>query len=119
NKKSYNSTTHQYDIIPMLARALFLLRFATAGVNHNFIKASISKSDIDFWWKDYGTKYGFCNQDEFPEDFVDSLWPDIEEVINDIEDTMSDIEKQFRGPKSIEDLSLRDINCFTQVNKIP
>lgn len=57
----------------MLARALFLLRFATAGVNHNFTEACVSKSDIDFWWKDYGKKYGFWNEDDIPENFADSL----------------------------------------------
>ncbi|WP_447767925.1 hypothetical protein [Sphingobacterium faecium] len=119
SQKAYNSTNNQYDIIPMLARALFLLRFATAGVNHNFIEASISKNDIDFWWKDYGTKYGFWNQNEIPENFVDFLWPDIEEVINDIKNMMSDTEEQFNGPKSLEYFYLKDINCLTQVNKIP
>lgn len=119
NKKAYNCVTNQYDLIPMLARALFLLRFATAGVNHNLMEARISKSDIDFWWKDYGTKYGFWDENDIPENFVDSLWPDIEEVINQIKDIMSESEVQFGDPKSLENFYLRDINCLTQVNKIP
>lgn len=118
-QKAYNSTSNQYDLIPMLARALFLLRFATAGVNNNFTSANITKNKIDFWWKDYGTKYGFWNQNEFPENFVDSLWPDIEELINELEDSISANENFFLGPKSMENFTLRDINCFTQVNKIP
>lgn len=118
NKKAYDEVTNKYDPIPMLARAIFLLRFATAGVDYLLSSADISKDDIKFWWEKYGNKYGFWEQDDVPDNFVDSLWPDIEDIINDINEAITN-NNEFNGPKSLDNLSLAQIHCFTQLNKIP
>jgi hypothetical protein len=119
NKKAYDATINQYDPIPMLARSLFLLRFATAGVNKIIKDANIKKDDIGFWWKEYGNMHGFWAQNDYPDDFIDSLWPDIDEILKDIKEKTTDTAYNFDNPTSMDAVPLREINCLTQLNKIP
>lgn len=119
NRPAYDEETNQYDITPMLARAVYLLRFSTAGVKYVFTNANLSKNELAFWWKEYGNKYGFWDENELPDDFIDSLWPDIEEVLNGIHDQTSEGNNNFNNPRSINDYTLQEINCLTQLNKIP
>lgn len=103
----------------MLARALFLLRFATAGINRVFKEANLSKENISFWWEEFGIRYGFWDNNSLPEEFIDSLWPDIEDVISELQEKIIEGDNRYENPKSIDLLSLRDINCLTELNKIP
>lgn len=115
----YDEIAEHYDVIPMLARALFLLRFSTAGVNHIITSVQLKKEDIGFWWKEYGIKYGFWNVDDEPDNFVDHLWPDVQFIIDEIKDKIEEDKIRFDNPKSINFLKLEETNFLTQLNKIP
>ena len=43
---------------PILARALLMLRLASARAAHLLAAAEVSKADLKFWWLPWGTDLG-------------------------------------------------------------
>ena len=74
---------------PILARALLMLRLASARASVLLAAAGVSKSDLKFWWLPLGTDLGlWYDLDE--EDFVD-LWTDVADAKESAEDRISDL----------------------------
>ena len=72
-----------------MARALLMLRLASARASVLLAAAGVSKSDLKFWWLPLGTDLGlWYDLDE--EDFVD-LWTDVADAKESAEDRISDL----------------------------
>lgn len=83
-KTAFHKTTGT-DPVPVLCRAFILLRIASAAVENFLEKSSISSSDIEFWWSNFGINNGLWTPGNPPEQMSD-LWSDIDEAILGLED---------------------------------
>ncbi|MYH72785.1 MAG: hypothetical protein F4153_09475 [Acidimicrobiia bacterium] len=66
-------------VTPILARALLMLRLASASTSSLLKAAQISKSDLEFWWAPLGTDLGFWDAADDIDLFSD-LWADVQEA---------------------------------------
>ena len=64
---------------PILARALLILRLASAHTAALLSDAEISKSDLEFWWSSLGTELGFWDAVADIENLAD-LWIEVSEA---------------------------------------
>ncbi|MGE6220700.1 hypothetical protein ACQKCH_12805 [Nubsella zeaxanthinifaciens] len=117
NKPAYNKATKTYNVIPMIARSLMLLRISTGGSEYLVKHANIEKEDLKFWWSDYGNKYGFWEWGILPDDFKDDLWPDIADTLNNLKAYF--LANPIQNSKNLNRLSIEDLNRFKQLNQIP
>ena len=60
---------------PILARALLMLRLASARAAHLLAAAEVSKADLKFWWLPWGTDLGLW--DDLEDDDFLNLWSDV------------------------------------------
>ena len=116
-KPAYDERNKTYDVIPMVARALMLLRISTAGSEYLLKKAEVNKSDLEFWWSDVGNKNGFWINGVLPTDFRDDLWPDISASLSNIKTYCS--HNSVNNLKDLSKLTNEDITRFKQLNQIP
>ena len=72
--------------IPVLARALLLLRLASAAGNELLRSSTISADDLRFWWETYGSDSGFWSDPAELETLAD-LWMDVSDAIADTEES--------------------------------
>lgn len=73
---------------PVLARALLMLRLASARNASLLADADISKDDLEFWWGMLGEDMGFWETGEDIDAFAD-LWRDVEEAIGQARERMA------------------------------
>lgn len=71
------------DPIPMLARAILLLRLSTAVTSDLLEKGTVEKTDLQFWWDTKGKETGLWSNVYTPTNMSD-LWEDIRQIIDDI-----------------------------------
>ena len=75
---------------PVLARALLMLRLASARSALLLADAGISKEDLEFWWESLGTDMGLWESSGDIDAFAD-LWRDVEEAIGQARERMAAI----------------------------
>ena len=74
--------------IPILGRALLMLRLASATTASLLLEAGLTKPDLRFWWGALGDDLGFwANADEIDQ-FAD-LWDDVRDAIGEAEIRLS------------------------------
>lgn len=97
--------------LPVISRALLLLRLSSASAL-NFIEATgIQKEELMFWWKPQGDLQGLWNPGNYPDRMTD-LWADVEEAIDSLESWCEDHNDNYniydsRTEKSIDYWYLR------------
>jgi hypothetical protein len=69
----------------VIARSMLLLRITSAAVNDLLMQASITKSELEFWWREIGEEIGLWEPGLEPDQMAD-LWQDVQVAIDDIED---------------------------------
>ena len=69
--------------VPILYRALLMLRIASARAARLLSDAGVSKSDLEFWWAPLGTDSGLWDAPGDIESFAD-LWADVEDALEEI-----------------------------------
>jgi hypothetical protein len=116
-RPAFDKATKQYDVIPMLARALMLLRISTAGCEYLLKEAGVNKTDLEFWWSDVGNKNGFWKNGVLPNDFKDDLWPDISASLSNIR--LYCIDHQVYNLQDLNGVAIEDLSRFRQLNQIP
>ncbi len=75
---------------PVLARALLMLRLASARSASLLADAGVSKDDLEFWWEALGTDMGLWESSGELDAFAD-LWRDVEEAISQARERMAAI----------------------------
>jgi len=83
NVKRDNSYCYSYDCIPIICRALLLLRLAT-GATEKFLDKSITRELTRFWWQNIGLNLGLWSDGNEPDDFKD-LYQDIADAVEDLD----------------------------------
>lgn len=83
-KLQVKTTRSEMRHIPILARALLLLRLSSAAVENMFKVADIDSIDVEFWWRPLGQQNGFWTQNNVPDEMMD-LWADVGLAIENIE----------------------------------
>ena len=68
--------------VPILYRALLMLRIASARAAKLLSEADVSRSDLEFWWAPLGTDLGLWEAPGDVESFAD-LWADVEDALAD------------------------------------
>lgn len=86
-------------VLPVLARALLLLRLASAACAYHTQAAGFSESDVQFWWEPLGEDCGLWESSGPPTTLSD-LWQDAAAAIDVIESKLS----ASSGPLSTWDL---------------
>ena len=78
------AATQRSTSTPILARALLMLRLASATTESLLAAAQLSKSDLEFWWAPLGDDLGFWeNADDI--DQLADLWVDVREALDEAE----------------------------------
>ncbi len=101
---------------PILARALLMLRLASASTGALLKAAEISRSDVEFWWSPLGTDLGLWDNPSNITHFTD-LWADVQAAIETAEVNISSL----GGASSIRDVAsilTRDMS-LTQFSRAP
>jgi hypothetical protein len=75
---------NEANALPVLSRAMFLLRMATGAARDLLIQAGVDSAAIAFWWKALGSVRGLWQDGSEPDDLTD-LWADIRECLDDID----------------------------------
>ena len=100
---------------PILARALLMLRLASARAASLLAAASISREDLKFWWLPMGTDLGWWDVPE--EDELLNIWGDVSAAWEEAEDRLDGIP----GESSVQFVSgilSRDVS-LTQFSRAP
>ena len=101
---------------PILARALLLLRIASACTSSLLESAEVSKQDLQFWWSPLGTDLGLWEKESEIETFSD-LWQDVVDAKYEADSRISDI----RGDVSVKAVAsiLAEHLSLTQFSRAP
>ncbi len=83
NTKTTNPKHH----IQVISRAALLLRVATGICDKLITEANYNRSDLSFWWEEFGIDRGLWDSASAPNNFID-LWDDVDEAVNDIQGGM-------------------------------
>lgn len=70
--------------IPVIARAVMLLRLATAVTSEMLEAKTVRSSDLDFWWELQGSNCGLWGHGGLAGAQIADLWEDIEIVLTDV-----------------------------------
>ncbi len=101
---------------PILARALLMLRLASASTASLLSSAGLSRSDLEFWWSPLGSDLGLWDNPADVEDFSD-LWTDVAEARDEADAEISAV----KGESSVRVVSqtlARDVS-LTQFSRVP
>jgi hypothetical protein len=63
--------------LPVLSRAVLLLRIASAATDYLFREAGIDADDLRFWWRAFGDDTGLWEIDADDPDTMTDLWADV------------------------------------------
>jgi hypothetical protein len=69
--------------LAIIARAILLLRLASAAAEDMLNSRGVTQVDLGFWWRDLGESIGLWETSAAPGQMAD-LWADIELVIDDV-----------------------------------
>jgi hypothetical protein len=83
NRDLHNNRINLIDPIPMICRALLLLRFSTGFANQTLNDSGVNLSNLKFWWEDIAYKIGAIDSTPTSIDSPD-LYADIQEAIKGI-----------------------------------
>jgi hypothetical protein len=72
--------------IPVMCRALLLLRVASGMTANALRAANVTLSSLGFWVDDIGTRHGIWDPGSAPPDILD-LWSDVEVAIEEMDQT--------------------------------
>ena len=100
---------------PILARALLMLRLASARTSKLLSAAGISRTDLEFWWLPLGTDLGLWHQ-QTGEDFLE-LWTDVGDAMERADDLRSAL-PVGSSVRNFSEILCQDIN-MTQFSRAP
>ena len=100
---------------PILARALLMLRLASARASELLSSAGVSKTDLTFWWLPMGKDLGLWN-DHYEDDFLD-LWTDVADA-KELADGLIEAMPQESSVRAVSDIICRDLT-LTQFSRAP
>lgn len=60
-------------VLPVLARALLMLRVASATTASLLASAGVVRADVEFWWSSFGRDFGLWQQEDDIEMFADLM----------------------------------------------
>jgi len=70
-------------LVPMLSRAMLLLRLSSSGASGLMRQAGVKFSDVTFWWSKIVTEFGFSDE-ALDADEINDLWNDVDTSIDEI-----------------------------------
>ncbi|QJW91597.1 hypothetical protein HNV11_20540 [Spirosoma taeanense] len=100
------------DPIPMICRAILLLRMSSGSVNNTFDQCYVSSDDLRFWWENLAFGFGITNSTNSGLETQD-LFSDVRDSIDSLKDNMID-------PSCIKDNFFNfsnDINTIKQFQR--
>ena len=100
---------------PILARALLMLRLASARISKLLSAAGVSRTDLKFWWLPLGTDMGLWHEQD-DEDFLE-LWTDVGDAKDRAEDLISAL-PVGSSVRAVSEILSRDLN-ITQFSRAP
>ena len=103
---------------PVLARALLMLRLASAGVAAFLSTAPVTKADLEFWWMPFGVDLGLWASPPEDTDELSDLWADVERAIEDAEGAVSQVPDGEDSVHAISAILSRDPR-LTQFSRAP
>ena len=74
--------------LAVIARAILLLRLASAACDDLLQNSGIGTPDIEFWWKRVGLETGLWELGQEPDQITD-LWADIQETLETVDSWMA------------------------------
>lgn len=106
--------TNPDGVLPVLARALLLLRLASAACAYHMQTAGFSESEVQFWWEPLGEDCGLWERLAPPTTLSD-LWQDAAAAIAEIETKLS----ASSGPLSTWDLwsNAEDVQALHELGR--
>jgi hypothetical protein len=99
----------------VIARALLMLRFSSGATSHLMKIASISQSDLQFFWEGMGVDCGFWEPGSCPTTF-NKLWDLVNDSMTDIEDWRTTTTRNV-NLKSFHEEEISSAPYFTQFNR--
>ena len=101
---------------PVLARALLLLRLASACTASLLASASLNKDDLEFWWNPLGRDLGLWDA-QFDSESLSDLWTEVGDSKDAAEDTIA----SFAGHRSVAYVSgvVTEHLSLTQFSRAP
>ena len=100
---------------PILARALLMLRLASARAAHLLAAAEVSKADLKFWWLPWGTDLGLW--DDLEDDDFLNLWSDVSAAWEEADELISALPPES-SVRTVSDILSRDMT-LTQFSRAP
>ena len=100
---------------PILARALLMLRLASARAAHLLAAADVSKADLKFWWLPWGTDLGLW--DDLEDDDFLNLWSDVSAAWEEADELISALPTES-SVRTVSDILSRDMT-LTQFSRAP
>ena len=98
---------------PILARALLMLRLASARVSELLSAASVTRTDLKFWWLPLGTDLALWDQQD-DADFLE-LWADVGDAMDQAEVLLSALPVDS-SVRAVSEILCRDLN-MTQFSR--
>lgn len=83
-KKKGQDSRRRLRPVSIIARAILLLRLASAATEDLLSSQAIDLSDFDFWWSDLGEGIGLWGRGARPMQMAD-LWAEVQPMLDDIE----------------------------------
>lgn len=82
-RKEVNVDVNKKGPLPIICRALLMLRLSTGAANYLIEKSNVNVKDLKFWWEELAFQNGFTNANPSGIDAID-LFVDIRDSISDI-----------------------------------
>jgi hypothetical protein len=82
-RKEINVDVNKKDPLPIICRALLMLRLSTGAAHHLIENSNVDVKDFRFWWEELALQYGFTKTNPSGIDAVE-LFVDIRDSIADI-----------------------------------
>ena len=115
-REAETSSSQVKGATPILARALLMLRLASASNASLLAAADLSRSDLEFWWSALGTDLGFWDSPVDIESFSD-LWIDVYEAKEEAHTQLSAFQGQ-PSARAVAKILARDVS-LTQFSRAP
>ncbi|XWW47893.1 hypothetical protein JYG30_10820 [Fibrella sp. USSR17] len=111
-KAHVNNNVIVTDPLPMICRAVLLLRMASGSVNSNLTNCFINSQDLKFWWEGLALGFGITN----------SVSPNIDtsDLFTDIQDAINNVQANLISPSCTKDnidFLSSDINTIKQFQR--
>ncbi len=114
-KEVFDNINNKYDCLPIICRALLLLRLSTGVTEKLLIKyKTIIRNLTKFWWQSIGLNLGLWGKDQEPTDFSD-LYQDIADSLQTIG---FDDASQWISLKEAADLYMNEFIKLKQFQRV-